>query len=133
MHINAGKLVSIVLGIASATVLSAEGKAPAPLFDNDRFTVLNIAPFSPGTEEQLAREMIEYKDRTGNNIVLYSLSLHPSGLPAIKKAERLVASYVKLRKSLEGSGVRLGVLMQSPVVTSMNLSSSCTLPFPLTK
>ena len=85
----------------------------APLFAEDRFTVINIAPFSPGSEGQLAKEMVEYRDRTGGDIVLYSLTLHPEGFPAIKKAEYLVDSYRKLRRALDGSGIRLGVLMQS--------------------
>ena len=85
----------------------------SPLFEPDRFTFLNIAPFSPGSEELLAREMVEYRDRTGEDIVLYCLSFHPEGRPAIVKAEYLVESYRKLRRALEGSGIRLGVLMQS--------------------
>ena len=84
-----------------------------PLFEPDKFTVFNIAPFSPGSEEQLAREMVEYHDRTGEDIVLYCLSFHPEGFPAIRKAEYLVDSYRKLRRALENSGIRLGVLMQS--------------------
>ncbi len=84
-----------------------------PLFETDKFTILNIAPFSPGSEELLARDMVEYRDRTGEDIVLYCLSLHPEGRPAIAKAEYLVESYRKLRRALKGSGIRLGVLMQS--------------------
>ena len=97
-----------LLALATASMTFA-----APLFAPDRFTVLNIAPFSPGSEDQLAREMVEYRDRTGGDVVLYSLTLHPEGFPAMKKAERLVDSYRKLRRALEGSGIRLGVLMQS--------------------
>ena len=85
----------------------------APLFAPDRFTVINIAPFSPGSEDQLAKEMVEYRDRTGGDVVLYSLTLHPEGFPAMRKAEYLVESYRKLRRALEGSGIRLGVLVQS--------------------
>ena len=69
-----------------------------PLFETDKFTILNIAPFSPGSEELLARDMVEYRDRTGEDIVLYCLSLHPEGRPAIAKAEYLVESYRKLRR-----------------------------------
>ena len=83
------------------------------LFKPDKFTFLNIATFSPGSEELLAREMVEYRDRTGEDIVLYCLTLHPEGRPAIAKAEYLVESYRKLRRALDGSGIRLGVLMQS--------------------
>ncbi len=72
----------------------------APLFAPDRFTVINIAPFSPGSEDQLAREMVEYRDRTGGDVVLYSLTLHPEGFPAMVTAERLVDTYWKLRRAL---------------------------------
>jgi len=82
-------------------------------FASDKFTFLNIAPFSPGSEAQLVREMVEYRDRTGNDVVLYSLTLNPEGYPAIRKAEHLVASYRLLKKELAGTGVRLGVLVQA--------------------
>jgi len=84
-----------------------------PLFSPEAFTVLNIAPFQPGTEDRLAKEMVEYRDRTGNDVVLYSLTLNPEGYPAMKKAAYLIESYRKLRTALKGSGVRLGVLMQA--------------------
>lgn len=73
----------------------------------------NIAPFSQGKESELARDMIEYVERTGNDTVLYSLSFHAEGRPALAKSERLLASYRKLRGELEGSKVRLGILLQS--------------------
>ena len=114
MKIDTKGIIALVIGLAAAaTAVSAECETNAPLFRHDKFTVLNIAPFSPGTEDLLAREMVEYKERTGNDVVLYSLTLHPEGFPAMKKAERLVASYRKLRTALEGSGIKMGVLMQS--------------------
>ena len=103
----------LVAVAVAGSVLSATDSPCAPLFAPDRFTVLNIAPFSPGSEDLLAGEMIEYRDRTGDDVVLYSLTLHPEGFPAIRKAEILLDSYRKLRRALEGSGIRLGVLMQS--------------------
>ena len=100
--------------VAAAPRDGGEIRCPrTPLFAPDRFTVLNIAPFSPGSEDQLAKEMVEYRDRTGGDVVLYSLTLHPEGFPAMRKAEYLVESYRKLRRALEGSGIRLGVLVQS--------------------
>ena len=87
--------------------------AALPLFAPDRFTVLNIAPCSVEEEKKLASEMVEYRNRTGNDIVLYSLSLHPSGRPAMDNAKKRIDSYRTLKKELEGSGVRLGVLIQS--------------------
>ena len=42
--------------IAAAPQDGGEIRCPqAPLFSQDRFTVLNIAPFSPGSEDQLAK------------------------------------------------------------------------------
>ena len=73
----------------------------------------NIAPFSSGAETELAKDMAEYCRRTGNDTVLYELSFHAEGRPAIAKSERLVASYRKLKKELEGSNVKLGMLLQS--------------------
>ena len=77
------------------------------------FTLYNVVPFSPGREAVAAADAMEYRDRTGGDLVLYSLALHPEGKPAIDKAERYVASYRALRRAMEGSGMRLGVLVQS--------------------
>lgn len=111
---NAAQILAMAFWMAIAVgAWATERETAEPLFAQDRFTVLNIAPFSPDSEELLAKEMVEYRDRTGGDVVLYSLTLHPEGLPAMRKAERLVDSYRKLRRALEGSGVRLGVLMQS--------------------
>ena len=102
------------LGVTMRRIAAAsDAESQRPLFAADDFTVLNIAPFSPGTEELLAKEMVEYKDRTGNDVVLYSLTIHPQGFPAMKTAEFLLDSYRALRRALDGSGLRLGVLMQS--------------------
>lgn len=77
------------------------------------FTFYNIVPSSIGAEKRAAQDMIDYRNRTGNDIVLYSLTIHPEGYPARKKADCLIESYRKLKKELEGSGVKLGVLLQS--------------------
>jgi len=80
---------------------------------DQKFRFFNIAPFSPGREAELAQDMIEYQQRTGNDTVLYSLSFHPEGYPAREKSMCLVESYRKLKAELAGSQVRLGVLLQS--------------------
>ena len=114
LHVVAGTEVRIgTEHDTSVKVMAVPLEKQVPLFAPDRFTVVNIAPFSPGSEDQLAKEMVEYRDRTGGDVVLYSLTLHPEGFPAIRKAEYLVDSYRKLRRALDGSGIRLGVLMQS--------------------
>ena len=95
---------------ADAGVTGLDGQA---VFSPDAFTFLNIVPYQPGSEGQLAAELVEYRARTGNDLALYSLTLHPEGCPAMKKVDELVGSYRKLRAALEGSGVRLGVLIQA--------------------
>ena len=77
------------------------------------FTFYNIMPYAPGAEERSAKDMVEYHDRTGNDICLYSLSIHAEGRPAMRKAGEMVESYRKLSRLLKGSGVKLGILLQS--------------------
>ena len=103
----------LVVATGVGNVWAADGNRRTPLFAPDRFTILNIAPFSPDSEDLLAKEMVEYRDRTGGDVVLYSLTLNPEGFPAMRKAERLVESYRRLRRALDGSGIRLGVLVQA--------------------
>ena len=77
------------------------------------FALYNVVPFSPGREAEAASNAMEYRDRTGGDMVLYMLTLHPEGKPAMKKAESHIASYRALRREMEGSGMRLGILVQS--------------------
>ena len=80
---------------------------------NDEFTFYNIMPLSEGREGQSAKDMIEYVERTGNPVCLYSLSVHAEGKPAMTRAMRLIESYRKVRKLVAGTPVKLGVLLQS--------------------
>ena len=84
-------------------------------FEPGRFTMLNIVPFSPGAEERAAADCREYAARTGQRDCLYSLTLHPEGVPAIEKVERAVESYRRFATALEGSDVRPGILLQAIV------------------
>ena len=79
----------------------------------DLFKFYNIVPCNIGREELQAQDVIELEARTGINIALYSLTLHPEGFPAAKKAEVLIESYRKFSRALQGSKVRHGVLIQS--------------------
>ena len=82
------------------------------LFDRN-FIFFNILPYSPGREEELAADAIDYYQQTGNDLVLYCMTLHPEGFPAMRKAESMLASYRILKEKLAGTGVQLGVLIQS--------------------
>jgi len=81
----------------------------------DGFAMLNIVPFSPGREEVAADDACAYVARTGNDIVLYSLTLHPQGKPASAAVDRAVESYRKFAALLKGRAVRPGILLQAIV------------------
>lgn len=103
---------AVVAGIAVVSFGAAAGLPPAEPAP-DRFTMYNIIPFSPGREEVAAKDVKEYTQRTGNRIVLYSLTLHPEGKPATLKVDAAVESYGKFAKLLEGTDVRPGILLQA--------------------
>ena len=84
----------------------------SPIVSN-QFHFFNIVPCTPGGEELQARNVIELEAKTGIDVALYSLSLHPEGFPASQKAEILIESYRRFRRALQGSRVRHGVLLQS--------------------
>ncbi len=77
------------------------------------FCFFNIIPYSPGREKELAADALDYWEKTGNDTVLYCLTLHPEGFPAWNKAQKMIESYRILKKELAGTGVKLGVLLQS--------------------
>lgn len=85
----------------------------AETFFDRNFYFFNVVPYSPGKEEQLADDVKDYFEKTGNDIILYCLSLHPEGYPAMEKAQCMVESYRKLKELLSGTKIRLGVLIQS--------------------
>ena len=105
-HRLAAILAAIATSCAAARTPTAE---PTP----DKFTMYNIIPFSPEREDVAAKDAIEYTARTGNRIVLYSLTLHPQGKPASAKVDAAVASYMKFAKLLEGTDVKPGILLQA--------------------
>ena len=82
------------------------------------FTLYNVVPFSPGNEDVAAADANEYFERTGNDLVLYSLTLHPEGRPAIDKVRRYIDSFRRFKVKLAAAGggrhpVRAGILVQS--------------------
>lgn len=77
------------------------------------FKFFNVMPFSPGKEKQVAKDMIALRDRTGIDTLLYELTLHPEGFPASKKRDILIESFRQLKHELDGSGIQMGVLVQS--------------------
>lgn len=77
------------------------------------YLALNVVPYSPGCEAQAAADARAYVERTGDDIVLYSLTLHPEGRPARNKLMRCLESYRAFVRELEGSKVKPGILIQA--------------------
>lgn len=78
------------------------------------YKFFNVVPYNPGHEDVTAGDVIEFYRRTGIPRILYSLSFHPQGANAMIKAERLVASFRKLKELLSVEpGIKCGVLVQS--------------------
>ncbi len=77
------------------------------------FRLFNIVPMVIGREGEQAARCVDLQERTGVDLALYCLTLHPEGVPARAKADRYLASYRAFAKALEGTAVRPGVLVQS--------------------
>ena len=101
----------MILLVAMLTGALAGGAAD--LFAPDRFTMMDIVPCMRGEETVAAADAAEFAERTGNAIVLYSLTLHPVGRPASAKVDDLVASYRAFAKALAGTKARPGILLQA--------------------
>lgn len=102
----------LLVAAGGLTLGAAETSSPVT---PDGFAMLNVVPFSPGREEIAAADAREYVRRTGNDIVLYSLTLHPQGRPAAEAVDRAVESYRKFAAMLKGSEVQPGILLQAIV------------------
>ena len=77
------------------------------------YTLYNIVPNAIGLEAEQAAKAVELETRTGVDLSLYSLTLHPEGVPARAKVDRYVASYRKFAEALKGTKVRPAVLVQA--------------------
>ena len=104
--------LTVLIAAASCGVLFGADGMP---FAKDGFTFLNVAAYTPGREAENAAEMAEYAERTGNDLVLYCLTLHPEGKPAWSKVERAVESYRAFARALEGTKARPAILLQAIV------------------
>ncbi|MCQ2380682.1 MAG: hypothetical protein MJ025_07165 [Victivallaceae bacterium] len=95
------------------TVAAAVAATSMLLCAESGFRFFNIVPCQIDQEAVAADMMAEYRDRTGNRDLLYCLSLHPEGRPAIDKVDRYIDSFCKFRDRLSGRDVRCGILVQS--------------------
>ncbi len=99
-----------LLAIAVVSGFAAFG---SEIMEDGRFTVLNIIPSMPGHEDIAAADAKEYAERTGCEHVLYSMTLHPEGKPAMAKVDKILESYRIWAKKLEGTAAKPGILLQA--------------------
>ena len=100
-------------GVRKVKLAAALAVAALAAYAGDGYRLYNIVPMYAGHEAEQARRCVEMQERTGADLALYSLTLHPEGCPARAKVERCIASYRAFAKALEGTKVRPGVLVQS--------------------
>ena len=79
----------------------------------ESFRLYNIVPMNIGHEAEQAARCVDMYERTGEDLALYSLTLHPEGRPATEKVDRYVKSFRAFQKALDGTKVRAGVLVQA--------------------
>lgn len=94
-------------------VFSAVAGLTAVASAGDAFRLYNIVPMYPGHEREQAARCVDYCERTGEDLALYCLTLHPEGMPARAKVDRYLASYRAFARALEGTKVRPGILVQA--------------------
>ena len=100
-------------GFLNGAAAAAAALAASVVASGADFTLYNVVPFSPGRENVAAADAKEYFGRTGNDLALYSLTLHPEGRPAMDKVRRYVESFGKFKAELGESDVRAGILVQA--------------------
>ena len=74
---------------------------------------IDIAPLLPGREDAVADDLRRLARETCIDSVAFSCSLHPEGDPPIDKAAAFAPGVAAMAEKLEGSGLRVGVLVQS--------------------
>jgi hypothetical protein len=75
---------------------------------------INVVPFFPEDPGYMAQQARRIAKEVGLKSSAFSLSLHPEGTPARKKADVFAAAFAALKKDLAGDpDIRPGILLQS--------------------
>ncbi|MBQ6103097.1 MAG: hypothetical protein IJL06_05440, partial [Kiritimatiellae bacterium] len=74
---------------------------------------IDVAPLLAGREEEIEADLRRLARETCIDSVAFSCSLHPEGDPPIDKAAAYAPLVAAMKKRLAGSGLRVGVLVQS--------------------
>ena len=74
---------------------------------------IDIAPLLPDREAEVEADLHRLARETCVDSVAFSCSLHPEGDPPLDKAAAFVPLVARMKARLAGSGLRVGVLVQS--------------------
>ena len=81
-----------------------------------KFRIINISPLMSAHKEEIAKDLLRLRDECGVTDVAFMLPLSPEGeTPSNAKAEHLRNLFLEMRKPLEGSGLKIGILIQSTI------------------
>ena len=96
-------ILASVLALAVGVATAEEGG----------YRLYNVVPMYIGHEAEQAARCVAMQERTGEDLALYSLTLHPEGNPAMAKVDKYVESYRAFAEALKGTKVRAGILVQA--------------------
>lgn len=105
--------VSILAVDGFSSAASSKCSLPEELERDYAFLNIVIPPYKDGDEKQITADILNYRKKTGCRLILPALSFHPSAADPYEKASRLIGAYRRLKKSLAGTDIQLGVLVQS--------------------
>lgn len=74
---------------------------------------INVVGLFPGRLDYMVSEAKRLQKESGLNEVALCLTLHPEGFPAIEKPIFYVKLFREYKKALEGTGIHVGILLQS--------------------
>ncbi|MFA5205097.1 MAG: hypothetical protein WC708_11910 [Lentisphaeria bacterium] len=78
------------------------------------FRIINITPLFVAHRTEMTADLLRLHKECGVTDVAFMLPLHPEGrVPSLAKAERLRDLFREMRQELAGSGLRVGILIQS--------------------
>jgi hypothetical protein len=104
------RLLFVLLASIAAIVHASEAGRAA----NGPFRIINIAPLLANHREELTRDLCRLHRDCGITDVAFIMPLHPEEAePTMAKAWHLRDLFVTMREPLRGSGLRVGILIQS--------------------
>ena len=83
--------------------------------NSKKMNFISITRWTPGDIDGMVKEAKRAAAATGLKKNAYSMSILPTGKDPIKVVERYANAFGKFRKAMEGSGIEVGILVQSLV------------------